>query len=142
MTRWIENCSMADIRLGHHYDAGSNSMLIQITDPGVAPPIPKRDFSLIHEFQFLDAEDEDGFPDELKFSTEQANQIAQLLLYAKDNHMNVVVHCHMGICRSGAVVEVAEIMGFTPTDRFRQPNLRVKSRLMTALGWGYENTTD
>ena len=37
-----------------------------------------------------------------------------------------------------AVVEVGEIMGFTPTDRFRAPNLLVKHRMMKALGWTYD----
>ena len=53
--------------------------------------------------------------------------------------MNVLVHCHAGICRSGAVVEVGEIMGFTPTDRFRAPNLLVKHRMMKALGLTYDS---
>ena len=57
---------------------------------------------------------------------------------ALDKHMNVVVHCHAGICRSGAVVEVAEMMGFTPTDRYRQPNLRVKHKMMKVLEWTYD----
>jgi len=52
--------------------------------------------------------------------------------------MNVIVHCHAGICRSGAVVEVASMMGFTPTDRYRQPNMRVKQKMMKVLGWTYE----
>jgi hypothetical protein len=53
--------------------------------------------------------------------------------------MNVVVHCHAGICRSGAVVEVASIMGFTPTDKYRQPNLRVKHKMMQVLGLTYDS---
>jgi len=52
--------------------------------------------------------------------------------------MNVVVHCHAGICRSGAVTEVATMMGFTATDRFRQPNLRVKHKMMKVLGLTYD----
>jgi protein tyrosine phosphatase len=52
--------------------------------------------------------------------------------------MNVLVHCHAGICRSGAVVEVGTILGFTPTERFRLPNLRVKHKMMKALGLTYD----
>jgi hypothetical protein len=29
-------------------------------------------------------------------------------------------------------------MGFTATDRFRQPNLRVKHLMMKSLGWTYD----
>ena len=52
--------------------------------------------------------------------------------------MNVVVHCTAGICRSGAVVEVATMMGFADCDNFRQPNLRVKHKMMKVLGLTYD----
>ena len=137
----IENVSKADVRWGTHMDAGANSMLIRIQDPATEfGQIGKADmFTEVHEFEFLDAEDTCGFPDETKISDEQAAQIVALLQRAIDNHMNVVVHCHAGICRSGAVVEVATMMGFDATDRYRQPNLRVKHKMMKALGWTYDN---
>jgi protein-tyrosine phosphatase len=94
-------------------------------------------FKEIHEFEFLDAEDEDGFEDECKIQDEQAAELVRLLKHAQENHMNVVVHCHAGICRSGAVVEVASMMGFTPADRLRIPNMRVKHKMMKVLGWTY-----
>jgi predicted protein tyrosine phosphatase len=86
----------------------------------------------------LDAEDTDGFPDEAKISDEQAEQLVGLLQHAMDNSMNVLVHCHAGICRSGAVTEVGTMMGFTATERYRQPNLRVKHKMMKVLGLTYE----
>lgn len=133
-TRWIENCAASDVSTGYHYACGDNSMLISITDPAGWKPKKHHTFKEIHEFEFLDAEDEDGFPDEAKISDEQAEQIVALLRHALVQHMNVVVHCFAGICRSGAVVEVAKMMGFTPTDRFREPNLRVKQKMINALG--------
>ena len=136
--RFIENVSKDDVKNGHHYDAGPNAMLIRIQDPATEFGKIKHTFKEVHEFEFLDAEDPDGFPDECKIQDEQAQQLVALLQRALDNHMNVVVHCHAGICRSGAVVEVATMMGFTPTDRFRQPNLRVKHRMMKSLGWTYD----
>lgn len=139
MKSWIENVSRDDIRHGRHYDCGENSMLIQISDPPGDHPTPKRKFKEVHQFDFLDAEDSDDFPEEAKISDEQAAEIVRLLTHALDNCMNVVVHCHAGICRSGAVVEVASMMGFTPTDRYRQPNLRVKHKMMKALGWTYDS---
>jgi predicted protein tyrosine phosphatase len=138
MTRWIENVAAADVSSGFHYDCGPNAMLISITDPAGWKPNPKHTFKEIHEFEFLDAEDSDGFEDECKIQDEQAAEIVRLLKYAQDNSMNVVVHCMAGICRSGAVVEVASMMGFTPTDRFRSPNLRVKHKMMKVLGWTYD----
>ena len=136
--RWIENVAASDVSTGFHYDCGPNAMLISITDPAGWKPLPKHNFREVHEFEFLDAEDEDGFPDECKISDEQAEQLVALLNRAKENAMNVVVHCHAGICRSGAVVEVATMIGFTATDRYRQPNLRVKSKMMKVLGHTYE----
>ena len=140
--RWIENVSRDDIRHGWHYDCGDNSMLIQISDPPGNHPTPKRTFKEVHQFDFLDAEDTDHgdrFPEEAKITDEQAAEIVRLLQHALDKSMNVVVHCHAGICRSGAVVEVASMMGFTPTDRYRQPNLRVKHKMMKVLGWTYDD---
>ena len=137
--RFIENVAASDVTTGFHYDCGPNAMLISITDPAGWKPNPKHNFKEVHEFEFLDAEDEDGFPDECKIQDEQAENIIALLNRAKENHMNVVVHCFAGICRSGAVVEVATMMGFTPTDRFRQPNLRVKHKLMKVLGLTYDS---
>lgn len=137
--RWIENVSKSDVTNGHHYDAGPNAMLIRIQDPATSFAIPKQQFKETYEFEFLDAEDADGFPDECKISDEQAEALVALLQRALDKSMNVVVHCHAGICRSGAVVEVATLLGFTATDRFRQPNLRVKHKMMKALGLTYDS---
>ena len=134
---WIENVAAADIPTGFHHDCGPNSMLISITDPAGWRPEAKHDFKERHDFEFLDAEDADGFSDETKISDAQAEQIAALLKHALENRMNVVVHCMAGICRSGAVTEVGVMMGFNDCEKYRQPNLRVKHKLMKQLGWTY-----
>lgn len=136
---WIENVSWDDCKNGWHTDMGTNSVLIQIADPATFFPVPKRQFSQVHQFEFMDAEDDDDFPDECKISDEQASEIVSILQNALANRMNVLVHCHAGICRSGAVVEVGSIMGFTPTERFRLPNIRVKHRMMRVLGLTYDS---
>lgn len=135
---WIENVAAADIPQGWHHEAGINSMLIQIADPAGWFPTPAKEFKEIHKFEFLDAEDEDGFPEEAKISDEQANQIVKLLQHALNNHMNVVVHCMAGLCRSGAVAEVGIMMGFQDTEKLRIPNIRVKQKLMKVLDWTYD----
>lgn len=137
--RWIENVSKSDIILGHHSDLGENVMLIQISDPPGDHPIPKREFKEVYQFDFLDAEDADGFDEEFKISDQQAKELVHLLVRALDKHMNVLVHCHAGICRSGAVTEVGTMIGFTATERFRQPNLRVKHKMMRELGLTYDS---
>ena len=138
MTRWIENVSWDAVKNGWHTDMGDNSMLIQIADPATFFPSPKKHFKEIHQFEFLDAEDGDRFPDDCMIQDDQAQALVDLLQHALDNSMNVLVHCHAGICRSGAVVEVGTIMGFTATERLRIPNIRVKHRMMKALGLTYD----
>ena len=140
MIRWIENVSWDDVKNGWHSDMGENAMLIQIADPATFFPDPKHTFKETYQFEFLDAEDGDPWPEEAMISDEQAKELVHLLVRALDNSMNVLVHCHAGICRSGAVVEVGQMMGFTPTERFRMPNLRVKHFMMKSLGLTYDST--
>ena len=136
---WIQNVSLSDIRKGFHINPGPNAMLIQICDPPGDFPVPKYTFKEVHQFQFLDVEEKDYVLDEsMRCSHEQAAELVQLLQHALDNHMNVIVHCHAGVCRSGAVCEVGIMLGFSDTESFRSPNLLVKHRMMRALGWTYD----
>ena len=140
MTLWIENVAWDDVVNGWHSDLGPNCILIRIGDPDIRSfPLPKHNFVAQFPFLFLDAEDKDGVPEKHKISDEQAKELVDILQVALDTENNVIVHCHAGICRSGAVVEVGTMMGFTATERFRQPNLRVKHKMMKALGWSYDS---
>ena len=137
---WIQNVALADIPKGHHIAIGENAMLIQIVDPAMEFPIPKYKFKEIHQFEFLDLEDSDNDVNEdFKISDAQAAELVQLLQHALENRMDVVVHCHAGICRSGAVAEVGVMMGFQDAEAFRSPNLRVKHKMMKVLGWTYDS---
>ena len=138
---WIENVAAADVPLRFHHEAGPNSMLIQIMDPATGFPTPAHQFKEVHQVEFLDAEDKDGFPEEAKISDEQAAEIVRLLKHALKKKMNVVVHCMAGVCRSGAVCEVGVMMGFRDPETFRAPNLRVKHKMLRALGWYYPEQT-
>ena len=136
---WIENISLGDVARGRHHDAGANSMLIQIVDPDMEFPTPFHKFKEVHQFQFLDIEEKDPTLDETwRCSQEQANELVRLLQHALENRMNVVVHCHAGVCRSGAVCEIGVMLGFNDCEGFRSPNLLVKHRMMRALGWLYD----
>ena len=64
--------------------------------------------------------------------------MVRLLQHALEQRMNVIVHCHAGVCRSGAVCEIGVMLGFGDTEVFRSPNLLVKHRMMKALGWTYD----
>lgn len=135
---WIENVAADDIPKKFHHDAGPNSMLISIADPASWRPTPKHNFKERHDFEFLDVERDDNYPEETKISDSDAERLVGLLQHALENRMNVVVHCFAGICRSGAVCEVGVMMGFRDTGRFRSPNLLVKHKMMKALGWTYD----
>ena len=135
---WIQNVALADIPKRHHFDAGENSMLIQIVDPCMTFPTPKHQFKEVHQFEFLDLEGPDAWGHEFKITDEQAEQLVRLLQHALNKRMDVVVHCVAGVCRSGAVCEVGVMMGFQDTEVFRSPNLMVKHKMMKVLGWTYD----
>lgn len=138
MNPWIQNVALIDIVRGTHIDPGVNSMLIQIVDPGMEFPVPKYQFKDVHQFYFLDVEDTDDYPDDVKCSQADADKFVELLQYALENRMNVIVHCVAGVCRSGAVCEVGVMLGFRDTEVFRSPNMRVKHLMMKRLGWTYD----
>ncbi len=132
MTKII-NVSMEDVRTGSHENLGDNAIIIQITDPNMYPPVPDRIFKERYTFQFLDAEDHDPYDEEYKISDKQANELIEILERALAQDSNVLVHCVAGVCRSGAVVEVGEAMGFELCRRHRNPNLRVKHKMLRIL---------
>ena len=135
---WIENVALADIPKGNHHNAGENSMLIQIVDPDMEFPQPVHKFKETHQFKFMDLEKNDPHSEEFKVTDSQAAELVRLLQHALEKRMNVVVHCHAGVCRSGAVCEVGVIMGFTDCETFRSPNLLVKHKMMKVLGLTYD----
>jgi predicted protein tyrosine phosphatase len=136
---WIQNVALADIPKGNHIFIGENSMLIQIVDPAMEFPTPAYKFKEIHQFEFLDLERDDPWGEEFKITDSQAQKLVQLLQHAYENHMDVIVHCVAGVCRSGAVAEVGIMMGFQDTESFRSPNLLVKHKMMKVLGWTYDD---
>lgn len=137
--QWIQNVSLSDVKRGLHPNAGPNAMLIQICDPDMDYPTPAYSFKEVHQFKFLDIEEQhECLNEEWRCSQEQANRLVALLQHALANQMNVIVHCHAGVCRSGAVCELGVMMGFEDTEVFRSPNLLVKHRMMRALGWTYD----
>jgi len=128
----IENCSFIDFQKGDHRMVRLGAIAIQILDPADIPPEPAEDvFHSRHVFEFLDADEPTQyFPEEALISDKQAEGIASLLVKALDEDRDVIVHCVVGQCRSGAVVEVAEMIGFDKCPRYRHPNVRVKRKLM------------
>jgi predicted protein tyrosine phosphatase len=134
----ITNYSLEDI-LECNYQVSGKTTLIQIVDPeSDFPEVFKNQFENIYKFRFLDIEEDDRHVREWGISDEQAECLVRILKEALADSVNVIVHCHAGICRSGAVVEVGTIMGFEDCRKFRQPNLLVKYKMMKVLGLTYE----
>ena len=136
MNNFIQNVSRSYIITGHHADAGENSMLIQIVDFFDTFPTPKYKFKEVLQFKFDDVLDGPTACTDL-----QAQEIANALQRAKEQHMNVIVHCFAGLCRSGAVAEVGIMLGFNPPDCIRIPNSAVKNKMLKALGMKIDEST-
>lgn len=135
---WIQNVALADIPKGHHIRVDENSVLIQIVDPCMEFPTPLYKFGSVHQFEFLDLEKNDPWGEEFKINDHQAKSLVLILKQALLNNSDVVVHCHAGVCRSGAVAEIGVMMGFQDAEAFRSPNLLVKHKMMEYLGWTYD----
>lgn len=128
---FIQNVSASRVMSGMHLNPGEDAILIQVMDPGTKNwPHPLYEFDRVHRFEFLDAEDDLEVDEVLKFSDEQAAGILNVLKDALDSDVNVIVQCHAGVCRSGAIAEVGTMLGFDDTYSFRQPNMRVMDKLI------------
>lgn len=134
---WIQNVSRDAIKTGQHM-LSPNMMLIQVSDPTSDHPMPRHSFTEIHQFTFLDIEDNDPKWNEFKcwsITDNDAFKIVQLLRAAIIRQMNVVVHCNMGLCRSGAIVETGVALGMVDTGTYRQPNVTIKRKLFDKAGF-------
>lgn len=130
---FIQNAAMDDVRHGWHTDAGPDGVLIQIVDPDLDFPAPKRSFFKTFQFKFLDI---DSGPQAI--SQEQAKEITSILRQALAENRNVIVHCVAGVNRSGAVTEAGVAIGFTETAKWRSANMTVKHALFKELGLTYD----
>lgn len=130
---WIINVCRDDVKNGKH-PISNNCMLIQIADPPGDFPEPKHQFTEVHQFQFLDVEeDTEVLDEEMRCSWEQAMKLDILLFRAKQQGMDVVVHCYMGQNRSGAVASIGEKLGFEYIGPGRGTNGCVYNRMSEAI---------
>lgn len=132
---WIDHCSLSNIVNGEH-SKPENCVLIQIVDPDMEFPEPKyRElFESVFQFKFLDLDDDSDFC----ISNTQAETIASILMEAKALGHNVLIHCVMGVCRSGGVAQAGEALGFKYNIKpCACPNLLVKHKIMKSF-WSEE----
>lgn len=131
---WIENRSLDAVRRGIHRQPNENDILIQITSPDTPFPDPAFPFKEVHRFHWDDVNGlghEDG--KNTMITQEEADHIIAILDKAFKEEKNVIVHCHAGISRSGAVVDIGVIMGFACTPNiWRHPNIEIRRELLYA----------
>lgn len=129
---WVSKCSFKDIETGNHAKP-DNCILIQIVDYDRDFPEPKFKslFKEIHHFSFMDFDQGDGDLTAFGISNIDAKSIAEIMLNALNTNTNILVHCMMGVSRSGGVLEACEYFGFeTSHSPLRCPNLMVKQKII------------
>jgi predicted protein tyrosine phosphatase len=99
--------------------------LISIADPAAYNAVPKARFDRVLFMNFADVEEDNCGG----IGEDQAAQIADFIKEARTLKKNVWVNCHMGMCRSGAVVRLLGELGWEIASYSGQPeripNLRV-----------------
>lgn len=138
---YVTNLSMSDVVQGRFPDwANQNTVLIQIQDVDHAPTarfanVKKRSrFVSVYQFRF---DDVDNYT--VKYYTpitdDQAEDLARIIKHAKENNLNIVVHCHAGLCRSGAIKTLCVRYGFEDIDnKDAFPNALVMKKVGNLLG--------
>lgn len=111
MNPQVMNISRDRVVRGDHSLFGDNTILIQITDPAMDFPRPAKSFLRTYGFRFLDLGPMDN-GGEFAMTSDQGEEIANILREAAEEGINIVVHCNAGICRSGAVSAVAGYLGY------------------------------
>lgn len=127
---WIQHYSRQDVKEGLHF-WDDRTALIQIKDIMQEHVTPALKFVAALQLEFEDVEED---PDEIGIRPEHATEIVEFLRMCLYHNLNVVVHCHAGVCRSSAVAIVAQKLGFDLDDKFRLPNKLVMRRLFVAAG--------
>lgn len=109
------------------FETSCKDWLISIADHDVADALvsPHARFDRVLFLKFDDSEEED---DPHAISEQDVDKIIMLIDEALVLNKNVWVNCHAGICRSGAVVEVLELLGWTVVDDYSIP--RIPNRLV------------
>ncbi len=142
---FIVNVGEQWINEGMHPIPNNDSILIQITSPfskHVSSPF-MHDFNQIYRFKFDDISEhhieiiknlkDDKILKEIKIiDDKQALSIAEALIYAKNNNLNVIINCQAGISRSAAIAEIAcELLGFE--DKKEESCLRHSNNLVKKM---------
>ena len=133
---FIQNVSYENFEKGFHLDPTENSIAIQMIGSkndfgyeGEPVPFPKPFYRYkeIYPFRINDTIDESGITDD------QAEVIVHLLKTAYKSDTNVIAHCIAGVSRSGAVVEIGKMIGFSDIKTVRRPNPLMVEKMLKFL---------
>lgn len=114
----------------------NRSWMISIYSSNSTPANITAPFGKIFPYQFDDiVKFEDGYR---RMTFDQATEIAKIIMDAKECGADLWVHCDAGVCRSGAIVEAAKLVGFyhdTEVSNEHMPNEFVFKAVRKALGF-------
>ena len=112
-----------------------DSWIISIANPNGAVSKLKGYPSLLQAVFHDISEPQPGFR---AISDEDAECIASFIQRAKEENKNLYVHCSVGVCRSGAIVEVLLALGWEIDPKClcpeRKPNMLVYDKVRRACG--------
>lgn len=126
MQRFTANFSRSQVEGRFPFELTDRDWLISIADRNAAAADVKGNFDQVFHFGFDDCDESDTL--HFAMREHQAEKMAQIIRDAAAQNKNVWVNCHAGMCRSGAVVEVLGLLGWTIVDDFSQkrlPNVHV-----------------
>jgi len=91
-------------------------------------------FLKVYQFRFDDVDSEDSL-NCTPLSEDQAKDLACIIQSCYNSGLNIAVHCHAGLCRSGAIKTLCVRYGFEDIDNaVAYPNLLVMKKVGVLLG--------
>lgn len=130
---FISNVSKDNVSRGH-YAKSDNMLMIRIDHDNDFPPVMGSIPKHVEYFNFLDIDQYDKDLTGGLFSKADCERIVNIFKKCIEEDMDIVVHCLMGVSRSGAIADVASSLGFNITrdSQYRIPNAYIRSKLLDA----------
>jgi len=108
--KFTANFPRVAIEQGIPFVVGDNDWLISIPDCDTPDANVANSFGRV---LFLHFDDTEQLNDRNAIQSDDVNKIVDFINQANQREASVWVNCHAGICRSGAIVEVLKMLGWT-----------------------------